>query len=110
MTIALDSESGFQETLLAATAMANIGHLMLHTAAPALGDQEVADLARQHFRDYADAILCFDTLVPAAVVRYLQQEGLPATDVLSQANRTLKEASDQVTEAPAVDTITARQP
>jgi ferritin-like metal-binding protein YciE len=85
---------------------ANVGYLMLHTTALALGDQEVADLGRQHFRDYADAILRFDTLVPASVVRYLQQEGLPATDVVSQVNRTVKDAWDQVEAAPAAEPIT----
>jgi ferritin-like metal-binding protein YciE len=84
--------------------LANIGYLMLHTTALSLGDQEVADLGRQHFRDYAEAILKFDTLVPASVVRYLQQEGLPATDVVAQVNRTVKEAWDQVEEAPAAFT------
>ena len=75
------------------------------------GDQEVADLARQHFRDYAEVILRFDSLVPAAVVRYLQEEGLPAKDVVSQVNQTVKEAWEQVTEgqSPAVDTVTARK-
>ena len=86
--------------------LANIGYLMLHTTALALGDQEVADLGRQHFRDYAEAILRFDTLVPASVVRYLRQEGLPATDVVSQVNRTVKEAWDQVAEAPAAERFT----
>jgi len=90
--------------------LANIGYLMLHTTALALDDQEVADLARQHFSDYAEAILRFDTLVPAAVVRYLQEEGLPARDVVSQVNQTVKEAWEQVTKGPAVDTVTARQP
>ena len=89
--------------------LANIGYLMLHTTALALGDQEVADLGRQHFRDYADAILRFDSLVPASVVRYLQQEGLPATDVVSQVNRTVKEAWDQVEEAPASERFTQSQ-
>jgi hypothetical protein len=86
--------------------LANIGYLMLHTTALALGDHEVADLGRQHFRDYAEAILRFDTLVPASVVRYLQQEGLPATDVVPQVNRTVKEAWDQVVDAPAADKLT----
>jgi len=81
--------------------LANVGYLMLHTTALALGDQEVADLGRQHFRDYAEAILRFDALVPAAVVRYLQEEGLPATDVVSQVNRTVQEAWDQATAADA---------
>jgi len=86
--------------------LANIGYLMLHTTALALGDQEVADLGRQHFRDYAAAILRFDTLVPEAVVRYLQQEGLPATDVVAQVSKTVKEAWDQVATAPAAETVT----
>jgi hypothetical protein len=90
--------------------LANIGYLMLHTTALALDDQEVADLARQHFTDYAEMILRFDTLVPAAVVRYLQEEGLPAKDVVSQVNETVKEAWEQVTEGSAVDTVTARRP
>ena len=86
--------------------LANIGYLMLHTTALALGDQEVADLGRQHFRDYAEAILRFDTLVPKSVVRYLQQEGLPATDVVPQVNRTVQEAWDQVEEAPSNQSFT----
>lgn len=86
--------------------LANIGYLMLHTTGLALGDQEVAELGRQHFRDYADAILKFDTLVPASVVRYLQQEGLPATDVVSLVNRTVKEAWDQESESPASEPVT----
>jgi ferritin-like metal-binding protein YciE len=86
--------------------LANIGYLMLHTTALSLGDQEVADLGRQHFRDYADAILKFDTLVPASVVRFLQQEGLPASDVVSQVNKTVKEAWDQESELPASEPVT----
>jgi ferritin-like metal-binding protein YciE len=86
--------------------LANIGYLMLHTTALALGDQEVAALGRQHFRDYADAILRFDSLVPEAVVRYLQQEGLPATDVVAQVEKTVKEAWDQVAEAPKAEAVT----
>jgi ferritin-like metal-binding protein YciE len=89
--------------------LANIGYLMLHTTALALGDQEVADLARQHFRDYADAILRFDTLVPASVVRYLQQEGLPAADVVSQVNQTVKEAWDEVEGTPGTESFTQTQ-
>ncbi|MGH7515614.1 MAG: hypothetical protein ACREOQ_22145 [Gemmatimonadales bacterium] len=89
--------------------LANIGYLMLHTTALALGDQEVADLGRQHFRDYAAAILRFDTLVPESVVRYLQQEGLPATDVVSQVSKTVKEAWDQVVDTGAAETVTQGQ-
>ncbi len=90
--------------------LANIGYLMLHTTALALDDQEVADLAGEHFRDYAEVILLFDTLVPAAVVRYLQEEGLPAKDVVSQVNQTVKDAWEEVSDGSEVDTVTARQP
>jgi len=89
--------------------LANIGYLMLHTTALALGDQEVADLGRQHFRDYAEAILRFDTLVPASVVRYLQQEGLPAMDVVPQVNQTVKEAWDQLENSPSAEPFTQTQ-
>jgi ferritin-like metal-binding protein YciE len=89
--------------------LANIGYLMLHTTALALGDQEVADLGRQHFRDYAEAILRFDTLIPASVVRYLQQEGLPAMDVVPQVNQTVKEAWDQLENSPSAEPFTQTQ-
>jgi hypothetical protein len=85
--------------------LANIGYLMLHTTALSLSDQEVADLGRQHFRDYAEVIIRFDTLIPAAVVRYLQQEGLPATDVAAQVGRTVREAWDQV-DTSSSETVT----
>jgi hypothetical protein len=86
--------------------LANVGYLMLHTTALSLGDPEVAELGRQHFRDYAEAILRFDTLVPAAVVRYLQEEGLPAKDVVAEVNRSVQEAWDQGADAPAVEPMT----
>jgi hypothetical protein len=60
---------------------------------------------QSHFRDYAAAILRFDTLVPESVVRYLQQEGLPATDVVSQVNQTVKEAWDQVVDTGAAESL-----
>src|SRR5215212_6007961 len=39
-----------------AFSLANIGYVMLHTTALAAQDQEVADLAHQHFRDYTQAV------------------------------------------------------
>src|SRR5687768_9133978 len=75
-----------------AFSLATIGYLMLHTTALALDDQEVAELAEQHFRDYAHATTRLHAIVPAAVIRSLQEEGLPArNEVLSQVNRTVEE-------------------
>ena len=90
--------------------LANIGYVMLHTTALALGDQEVADLAHQHFRDYAGAALRLDRVIPAAVVRYLQEEGLPAQDVAHQVGRSVEEAWEQKVETGAGEPIPAKRP
>jgi ferritin-like metal-binding protein YciE len=89
--------------------LANIGYVMLNTTALALGDQEVAELAHQHFRDYAGASLRLDKVIPAAVVRYLQQEGLPAQDVAHQVGRTVEEAWEQQVDAGTPEAISAKR-
>jgi len=72
--------------------LATISYVMLHTTALALGEREVADLARQHFIDYAQVVTRLNQVVPTAVVRLLQREGLAASDaVLSEVNRTVEE-------------------
>src|SRR5215207_4097418 len=90
--------------------LANVGYAMLHTTALSLGDQEVAELAHQHYRDYTDAVIRFNNLIPASVVRYLQQEGLPAReDVLQQVNRNVQEAWRQTAHSPANEPVSAQQ-
>jgi ferritin-like metal-binding protein YciE len=77
----------------AALSLAAIGYVMLNTTALALGDREVADLASQHLRDYTKALVGLHSVIPAAVVRFLQQEGLPARpDVLNEVYRNVTEA------------------
>ena len=66
---------------------------MLYTTAAGLGEREVAELAQQHLRDYAGAVIRLNALVPASVIRYLSEEGLPVQEsVLSEAVRTIKSA------------------
>ena len=90
--------------------LANVGYAMLQTTALALEDQEVADLARQHYRDYADAVMRFNNLIPAAVVRFLQQEGLPAREsAVAQVNRDIAEAWRQTAHSPSNEPVAARQ-
>jgi hypothetical protein len=73
--------------------LATIGYVMLHTTGLALDDREVAELAHQHFREYAHVVTRIHSLVPPAVVRYLKQEGLPAReDVLAEVSRNVEEA------------------
>jgi ferritin-like metal-binding protein YciE len=76
-----------------AFSLAAVGYTMLYTTALALEDHEVAELANQHLRDYAQAVIRFNNIIPAAVVRFLQEEGLPARlEVLQQVSRNVMEA------------------
>lgn len=75
-----------------AFSLATIGYVMLHTTALALDDQEVADLARQHFAEYAQAVALLHNVVPGAVIRFLKEEGLLVReDVLPEISRTVEE-------------------
>jgi ferritin-like metal-binding protein YciE len=66
-----------------AVSMACIGYVMLHTTALSLGDAEVADVAHRHLQDHAKSVMTLHNVIPAVVIRFLQEEGLPATaDVL----------------------------
>jgi hypothetical protein len=58
----------------------------------ALGEPEVAGLAHIHLRDYAQIVMTLHNLTPTAVVRFLQQEGLPASeDRLEEIARNIEE-------------------
>lgn len=75
-----------------AFSLATISYVMLHTTALATGDREVSELARQHFIDYAQVVTRLNQVVPAAVLRLLQREGLAFADaVLNDVNRTVEE-------------------
>jgi hypothetical protein len=75
-----------------ALSLAHIGYVMLHTTGLALDDREVAELARQGFTDYAEALTRLQGIIPASVVAYFKQEGLPARDdVVPQVRRTIEE-------------------
>ena len=75
-----------------AFSLATIGYLMLHTTALSLQEPEVAELARQHFADYAHAVTLLHNVVPGAVIRFLREEGLPVQEnVLPEISRTIEE-------------------
>src|SRR5712691_6432281 len=46
-----------------ALSLATIGYVMLHTTALSLDDREVADLAQQHFKEYAQVMVRFNTII-----------------------------------------------
>jgi hypothetical protein len=94
-----------------AFSLATIGYVMLHTTALSLQEQEVADLARQHFADYAQAVTLLHNVIPGAVVRFLEEDGLPVRDnVLPEISRTIEEIwRSQSAQAPrAEETSVAR--
>ena len=94
-----------------AFSLATIGYVMLHTTALSLEEQEVADLARQHFADYAQAVTLLHNVVPGAVLRFLREDGLPVRDdVLPEISRTIEETwRSQSGQAPrAEETSVAR--
>jgi ferritin-like metal-binding protein YciE len=75
-----------------AFSLATIGYVMLHTTALSLQEQEVAELAHQHFADYAEAVTLLQNVIPGAVLRFLREEGLPAReDVLPEISRAIEE-------------------
>ena len=75
-----------------AIGLAYIGYVMLHTTGLALEDREVAELAQQGFTDYAEALTRIQGIIPAAVVAFFRQEGLPAReDLAPQVRRTIEE-------------------
>jgi len=93
-----------------AFSLANIGYVMLHTTALAAEDQEVADLAHQHFRDYTDTVIRLNNLIPAAVVRFLEQQGLPVrADIVSEVNQNVAQAWKQTSDSSSVESVSARR-
>jgi ferritin-like metal-binding protein YciE len=93
-----------------AFSLANIGYVMLHTTALAVEDQEVADLAHQHLRDYTNAVMRLNNLIPAAVVRFLEQQGLPVrADIASEVNENVAQAWKQASDSPSAQPVSARR-
>jgi hypothetical protein len=72
--------------------LAAIGYTMLYTTARSLEEPTVAEVAQRHLRDYAEAVMVLHNLIPAAVVGFLREDGLPASpEVLPDVHRTLEE-------------------
>jgi ferritin-like metal-binding protein YciE len=94
-----------------AFSLATIGYVMLHTTALALDEREVADLARQHFADYANAVTLLHNVIPGAVVRFLREEGLPVReDVLPEISRVIEETwRSQSGQAPRAEETSVAQ-
>ena len=90
-----------------AFSLATIGYVMLYTTGLGLDDREVAQLARQHFADYAGAVTRLHNIVPAAVIRFLEEDGLPVrADVLPEISRTIEEVwQSESAQAPRAEEV-----
>jgi len=73
-----------------AASLAAIGYVMLHTTAVSLGEETIGERALAHLKDYARIVMTLHNIVPAAVIRFLQEEGLPAADRLTEIGENLR--------------------
>ena len=90
-----------------AASLATIGYVMLYTTATSLGDTLVANLAHNHLQDYAKATMTLHNIVPGAVIRLLQEDGLPARqDVLSEVAEKIESVWKQDSGVPKADEVT----
>ncbi len=81
--------------------LAAVSYTMLHTTATALGDQRVADVAEQHLRGYAGAVIRINQIISDVVVTELAkddhnvQAGAAATTG-EVAQKAWQQAADEV--------------
>ncbi|MFN2432442.1 MAG: DUF892 family protein [Gemmatimonadota bacterium] len=94
-----------------ACSLATIGYTMLHTTALSLGEREVSELAHRNLRDYARVVMTLHHVIPGAVIKFLQEEGLPANaGALSEISENIDGAwREQSGEVPDADEIGAPQ-
>lgn len=79
-----------------ACSLATIGYVMLHTTALSLGDRQVGDIAHRHLSDYARIVMNLHNIIPAATIKFLQEDGLPASDsALPEIARNIEEVWHQ---------------
>ncbi|HEY7529914.1 MAG TPA: DUF892 family protein [Gemmatimonadota bacterium] len=92
-----------------ASSLAAIGYVMLYTTARSLEEPAVADVALRHLRDYARVVMLLHNVIPGAVIQFLQEEGLPATDAhLPEIARELETLWQEVGESvPEADEVPA---
>lgn len=68
------------------------GYLMLLTAARALGETELAELAEQHLRDYAEGVVRILGVIPLVVVQSLREGGAEVrAEAVPSVTRTVAE-------------------
>jgi hypothetical protein len=68
------------------------GYLMLLTAARALDETELAELAERHLRDHTEGAIRILGVIPLVVVRSLQEEGAEVrTEAVPSVTRTVAE-------------------
>lgn len=93
-----------------AFSLATIGYVMLLTTAEALDDSRVAAVAERHLRDYAAVVMMLHNIIPAAVIEFLRDDGVPARQgALSEiADRLRQIWRGQQRNVPEIETISVR--
>lgn len=70
-----------------AMALCTAGYAMLLTTANAFGNTSVAQLAKRHLEDYAQALMEISNVLPAVVVEDLKQMGMPVDESMIAASQ-----------------------
>lgn len=93
-----------------AFSLATIGYVMLLTTAEALDDGRVAAVAERHLRDYAAVVTMLQNAIPAAVIEFLRDDGVPARQgaLPEIADRLRQTWRGQQRNVPEVETISVR--
>lgn len=92
-----------------AFSLASIGYVMLLTTSEALEDSRVAAVAERHLRDYAAVVMTLHNIIPAAVIEFLRDDGVPARQgaLPEIADRLRNVWRSQQGNAPDVETANA---
>ena len=94
-----------------AFSLATVGYLMLNTTALSLNDQETAQIASRFLKDYARMTMTLQHTIPAATIRFLREDGLPAREeVLQEVQQNLRSAwTEQSDQVPDVNQVKANR-
>jgi hypothetical protein len=79
--------------------LAAVSYTMLHATSVALGETQVAALAREHLADYARTVMAINQAIPEVVLLELQDDGTPvavgtAERVRTETNGIWRDESD----------------
>ena len=92
-----------------AFSLATVSYVMLLSTAKALDDEEVAELAERHMKEYTKVVMTLNNILPSAVIAELREDGLPADEAQLPAIADALHGAwrDPYGEVPDIDEVSA---